>query len=232
MMPTHSISAGLDYVWVGPAHAFYVSNDEWNMYLQLTMKSKKACHMVAQNPEWIIAALESSHAVAHAIKIAPHLPWKTIVVTVSGRGDKDLFIHGRDEEKFQFLSTIMGNSKTITEQCQKNPQEKIDEASWCTSLSDTRYCNIWVDCAYSPGGGHWFSRSTNPFSDPMADGPTFMHANSVAVKIKQQCKIVLILCEDSNKTNIPLLLMGYYNSIFRKGFVNFANKQNFPDVLE
>lgn len=107
MMPTHSISAGLDYVWVGPAHAFL--REQWRVeYVSATDDEvKKACHMVART-EWIIAALESSHAVAHAIKIAPHLPWKTIVVTVSGRGDKDLFIHGRDEEKFQFFINNYG----------------------------------------------------------------------------------------------------------------------------
>lgn len=108
MMPTHSISAGLDYVWVGPAHAFL--HEQWRVeYVSATDDEvKNACHMLART-EWIIAALESSHTVAHAIKIAPDLPWKTIVVTVSGRGDKDLFIHGRDDKKFQSFIANYGN---------------------------------------------------------------------------------------------------------------------------
>lgn len=104
MMPTHSISAGLDYVGVGPAHSFL--HEMWRVqYVAATDDEvRSACQTLART-EWIIAALESSHAVAHAIQIAPNLPWKNIVVTVSGRGDKDLFIHGRDDEKFLHFLT-------------------------------------------------------------------------------------------------------------------------------
>lgn len=64
-----------------------------------------------------------------------------------------------------------------------------------------------------------------PFSDPIADGPTFMHANSVAVKngtTLQDCfELIKRLRE---KTSIPLLFMGYYNSVFRIGVKEFCKQ--------
>ncbi len=87
---THSISAGLDYAAVGPEHAWlravgraeyaYVTDDE----------ALDAFQMVARL-EGILPALESAHAVAHAAKLARELgPTATILVNVSGRGDKDV----------------------------------------------------------------------------------------------------------------------------------------------
>lgn len=87
---THSISAGLDYASIGPEHAFlhdlgrveYVSaNDE---------EALKAFQTLSQT-EGIIPALESSHGIAHAIKIAPEMsPNEIMIVNLSGRGDKDV----------------------------------------------------------------------------------------------------------------------------------------------
>ncbi|MFZ0610757.1 MAG: tryptophan synthase subunit beta [Desulfobacterales bacterium] len=92
IIEAHSISAGLDYPGVGPEHAFlkdigrarYAAIDD-----RQALKAFKTLCLL----EGIIPALESSHAVAHAMHIAPHLsPEKVIVVNLSGRGDKDLGI--------------------------------------------------------------------------------------------------------------------------------------------
>ncbi len=95
----HSISAGLDYPGVGPEHAFlkdigrarYVSvNDD---------EAIEAFHVLCRT-EGIIPALESSHALAHCLKSAPELPRDAVVVVnLSGRGDKDLGIVSRYEER-------------------------------------------------------------------------------------------------------------------------------------
>ncbi len=87
---THSISAGLDYPGVGPEHAFLkdVGRAE---YVGITDdEAMEAFHLLARQ-EGILAALESSHAVAQAIKLAREMPKDGIVLcNLSGRGDKDV----------------------------------------------------------------------------------------------------------------------------------------------
>ncbi|MGY4829741.1 tryptophan synthase subunit beta [Sphaerotilaceae bacterium SBD11-9] len=87
---THSISAGLDYPGVGPEHA-YLKDIGRAEYVGITDdEALKAFHRLCRT-EGIIPALESSHAVAHAIKIAPTMrPDQHLLVNLSGRGDKDI----------------------------------------------------------------------------------------------------------------------------------------------
>src|SRR6516164_4556759 len=87
---THSISAGLDYPGVGPEHA-YLKDIGRAEYVGITDKEAlEAFHRLCRT-EGIIPALESSHAVAHAMKIAPTLAQDQILlVNLSGRGDKDI----------------------------------------------------------------------------------------------------------------------------------------------
>jgi tryptophan synthase beta chain len=87
---THSISAGLDYPGVGPEHA-YLKDIGRAEYVGITDKEAlEAFHRLCRT-EGIIPALESSHAVAYAMKLAPTLPKdKTLLVNLSGRGDKDI----------------------------------------------------------------------------------------------------------------------------------------------
>lgn len=87
---THSISAGLDYPGVGPEHA-WLKDLQRAEYVGITdEEALEAFHRLCRT-EGIIPALEASHAVAHAIKLAPELrPDQTILVNLSGRGDKDM----------------------------------------------------------------------------------------------------------------------------------------------
>ena len=87
---THSISAGLDYPGVGPEHAWLRDLGRAE-YVGITdIEALAAFHELCRT-EGIIPALESSHALAHAIKLAPQLrPDQTILVNLSGRGDKDI----------------------------------------------------------------------------------------------------------------------------------------------
>ncbi|MEM3090115.1 MAG: tryptophan synthase subunit beta [Candidatus Nitrosotenuis sp.] len=87
---THSISAGLDYPGVGPEHS-YLKDSKRVKYTSATDKEVIDAFLLLTRTEGIIPALESAHAVAHAIKIAKSKPRsETIVVTLSGRGDKDV----------------------------------------------------------------------------------------------------------------------------------------------
>ncbi|HYR25995.1 MAG TPA: tryptophan synthase subunit beta, partial [Aquabacterium sp.] len=87
---THSISAGLDYPGVGPEHA-YLKDIGRAEYVGITDKEAlEAFHRLCRT-EGIIPALESSHAVAHAMKLAATMrPDQHVLVNLSGRGDKDI----------------------------------------------------------------------------------------------------------------------------------------------
>jgi tryptophan synthase beta chain len=87
---THSISAGLDYPGVGPEHAFLKDAGRADYVGVTDDEAMAAFHMLART-EGILAALESSHAVAQAIKLAREYPKDGIVLcNLSGRGDKDV----------------------------------------------------------------------------------------------------------------------------------------------
>ncbi|MFA5820516.1 MAG: tryptophan synthase subunit beta [Candidatus Gracilibacteria bacterium] len=89
---THSISAGLDYSGIGPQLAYLHDIGRVKFTYALDEEVMKAYKMLAEN-EGVFAALESAHAVAEVIKLAPKLGKdKVIVFNCSGRGDKDLFI--------------------------------------------------------------------------------------------------------------------------------------------
>ena len=87
---THSVSAGLDYPGVGPEHSFLHDTGRIE-YTAITDKEALNAFKILSLSEGIIPALESSHAVACAMKLAPKLgKGKIIIVNLSGRGDKDL----------------------------------------------------------------------------------------------------------------------------------------------
>lgn len=87
--PVYSISAGLDYPGIGPEHA-YLHDIGRAEYVPVTDDEAVEAFEYTSRMEGIIPAIESSHAIAYAMKLAPKLDEdKVIVITVSGRGDKD-----------------------------------------------------------------------------------------------------------------------------------------------
>ena len=87
---THSVSAGLDYAAVGPEHT-YLREQKRAIYTNATDAEALQAFQLLCEQEGIIPALESSHAIAESIKLAPTMsPETIIVVNLSGRGDKDL----------------------------------------------------------------------------------------------------------------------------------------------
>jgi len=89
---THSISAGLDYPGVGPEHS-YLKDEKRVKYKAITDNEVIDAFLLLTRTEGIIPALESAHAIAYAVKIAKKMKKsESIVVTLSGRGDKDINI--------------------------------------------------------------------------------------------------------------------------------------------
>jgi tryptophan synthase beta chain len=92
---THSISAGLDYPGVGPEHA-WLKDTGRAQYVSVTDDEALAAFHALCRLEGIIPALESSHALAYAMKIAPTMDRdRILLVNLSGRGDKDMHTVGK-----------------------------------------------------------------------------------------------------------------------------------------
>lgn len=110
LQKTHSIAAGLDYPGIGPELSYLHDKKRVEFVSVIDEEALEAVKMLAQL-EGIIPALESAHAVAYAIKIAPKLPKnKTIVVNLSGRGDKDIFILAKafkDKKFYEFMKKLV-----------------------------------------------------------------------------------------------------------------------------
>jgi len=95
VQPTHSISAGLDYPGVGPEHAF-LKHENRVIFNAVSDTQALEAFLELSRTEGILPALESAHAVAHAMRLAPTLDTDDIiVVTLSGRGDKDVDVVAR-----------------------------------------------------------------------------------------------------------------------------------------
>src|SRR6184192_296158 len=87
---THSVSAGLDYAAVGPEHAFYKGAERIS-YTSATDEEAMAAFDLLCRTEGIVPALESAHAIAEVVKLAPTMkPRHVVIVNLSGRGDKDV----------------------------------------------------------------------------------------------------------------------------------------------
>ena len=91
-MPTHSVSAGLDYPAVGPEHAHLGSLGRVSYGKVSDSDALEAFRLLART-EGILPALESAHAIAFAVRLAGRMPKRAwVLVNLSGRGDKDLEI--------------------------------------------------------------------------------------------------------------------------------------------
>ncbi|HET6651528.1 MAG TPA: tryptophan synthase subunit beta [Nocardioides sp.] len=86
---SHSISAGLDYPGVGPEHAFLAESGRAT-YRPVTDRAAMDAFALLSRTEGIIPAIESAHAVAGTLELATELPGSTLLVNLSGRGDKDM----------------------------------------------------------------------------------------------------------------------------------------------
>ncbi len=114
---THSISAGLDYAGIGPELANLKEEGRVEFESSTDKETLEAFKILAQT-EGIIPALESAHAVSYAIKLAPKLNKEQVmVVNLSGRGDKDLFIVAKafkDKKFYEFLRDYLDREEKVS----------------------------------------------------------------------------------------------------------------------
>jgi len=90
VLPTHSVSAGMDYPAIGPEHSMWHDTGRVS-YTRVDDEKALDAFALLSKAEGIIPALESAHAVAYAVQVAPAMPLKAnILVNLSGRGDKDM----------------------------------------------------------------------------------------------------------------------------------------------
>ena len=90
-MSTHSVAAGLDYPGVGPEHS-WLKDTGMAEYVAVTDAQAMDALVRLTRTEGILPALESAHAVAHAMRIAPEMRSdQSVLVCLSGRGDKDIY---------------------------------------------------------------------------------------------------------------------------------------------
>lgn len=106
LLPTHSICAGLDYAGIGPQLAHLGQSGRIHFTKAMDKEVLEAAKYLSMK-EGIIPALESSHALAEAFKLAPTLNKDdVIVVNVSGRGDKDLFITAKEIDRTDWIKFL------------------------------------------------------------------------------------------------------------------------------
>lgn len=113
LQKTHSISAGLDYPGIGPQLS-YLHDSKRVEFESVTDQQTLETVKLLAHTEGIIPALESAHTVAYAVKLAPRLPKdKTIVVNLSGRGDKDIFILAKAFNDKKFMNFLKDYLKDV-----------------------------------------------------------------------------------------------------------------------
>jgi tryptophan synthase beta chain len=89
ILEAHSISAGLDYPGIGPEHAFHFDTKKVR-YDHIKDQEALDAFVWLSRSEGIIPAFESSHAIAYLKKMGDEIKGKTVIVNLSGRGDKDM----------------------------------------------------------------------------------------------------------------------------------------------
>jgi tryptophan synthase beta chain len=113
VLPTYSVSAGLDYPGLGPQLAALGDSGRVEFTSALDSEALDALQFFAKN-EGILFALESAHAGAAALRLAPGLPKDAVlVVNMSGRGDKDLFIIARELDRENWKSFLKEEIKRL-----------------------------------------------------------------------------------------------------------------------
>ena len=183
----HSISAGLDYPGIGPEHSWLYETRRVT-YLSATDDEALAAFQLLSRQEGIIPALESAHAIAKVMELAPKRPKDHLmVVNLSGRGDKDIPQVGGDFEGPEEVTTRIdarfaelkkqGRSAFVTFLMAGDPDP-------ATSLEIIKAL---------PKAGADIIEIGMPFTDPMADGPSIQAAGLRALKAGMTLKKTLAM---------------------------------------
>lgn len=217
---SYSISAGLDFPSVGPQHAYLNSIGRAD-YVSITDDEALEAFKTLCRHEGIIPALESSHALAHALKMMREQPEKEqlLVVNLSGRGDKDIFIY-----RTRYPESARGNLMERYENlfAQLNDRREGAFVPFVTLGDPGIEQSLKIIDTLIDAGANALELGV-PFSDPLADGPTIQNANLRAFAAgvtPAQCFEMLALIREKHPT-IPIGLLMYANLVFNNGIDAF-----------
>ncbi|KAG9539932.1 hypothetical protein KCV01_g26132, partial [Aureobasidium melanogenum] len=201
IIETHSVSAGLDYPGVGPEHAFLKDAGRAEYVGVTDDEALEAFHLLART-EGILPALESSHAIAQAIKLARELPKDGLVLANLNRT-----LMSRIERRFAALKAA-GRTGLVTFVTAGDPSpDHVVSLLHGLVTSGVDLIELGV-----------------PFSDPMADGPVIQHASERAIAKGVGLHNVLAWVAAFRETDkdTPIVLMGYLNPVEMYGYASFA----------
>lgn len=163
--------------------------------------------------EGIIPAIESSHALAYARKLAPQMDKdKIIVVNISGRGDKDVaaIARYRGLKSMNKIEDAFKNKKHLYRLLRQDP-----------SLDVTRELIL----AMQEAGADLIEIGI-PFSDPVAEGPVIQEADDRALSAGVTTDKIFDMVDDiADKIHVPIVFMTYINPIYVYGVEKFANER-------
>ena len=231
---SHSISAGLDYPGVGPQHAHLAQTGRATYRPVTDAEAMDALALLART-EGIIPAIESAHAVAGALELAKERPGQTILVNLSGRGDKDM---GTAIEWFGLGQTDADGTPEPRARS-RSPREPSDArvAHRRSRRPAPRAAPPWS--ATCPAGFPDVAGAIEalkvmvdsgcdvievglPYSDPVMDGPTIQAAAQRALEDGVRTTDVMRTVEAVAATGIPTVVMTYWNPVDRYGVERFA----------
>ena len=239
MNDTHSVSAGLDYVGVGPILAHLHSVGRVRFEAATDREVIDAFRLTVKN-EGLIPALESTHALVTALKEARKLDAEqALLVNISGRGDKDIFtiaeaLPGR---RLARLSSCQSSrvrrarrkGLTMSDSLQNDIRERLRERSpLLMTHAVAGYPSVDANrtmLKIMDEVGVDLVELQLPFSEPIADGPAFVRANQGAIEGGMNWESYFDLLTDaSERHQFATLFMGYYNSIYRMGEDTFLRR--------
>ena len=213
-MASHSISAGLDYPGVGPEHAWLRDSGRVH-YEGVTDAEAMAAFELCCRTEGIIPAIESAHAVAGAQRLAKQLgPEASIVINMSGRGDKDV----ATAAAYFGLGTCEPASGGL--------RRRPPRTGHCSSGTCRRASPTWVDAVAIVSAmvenGVDVVEIGLPYSDPLMDGPVIQAAADQALANGINTTDVLRTVRALADMGAPTLIMSYWNPIEHFGVDRFA----------
>jgi hypothetical protein len=228
---SHSISAGLDYPAVGPEHAWLHETGRAD-YQPVTDAEAMDAFALLCRTEGIIPAIESAHALAGALRVAPELAGRsdrrpTVVVTLSGRGDKDMETAGRWFGLLDAMATVRRVSARDVPRRRSRERARRRRGGrppwWATCRPGSPACP-----AASRRSGRWSSAGVDlvevglPYSDPVMDGPVIQRATGAALAAGTRTADVLRTVEAVAGAGAPVVVMTYWNPVERYGVDRFA----------
>lgn len=207
--PVYSISAGLDYPGIGPEHA-YLHDIGRAEYVAVTDDEAVDAFEYLSKIEGVIPAIESAHAVAYAMKLAPQMDKDQImVINISGRGDKDVAAIARYRGRISMsnIKNAFKNGKAFIPfvTCGDPDLETTEQIVYAMVEADADLIELGI-----------------PFSDPTAEGPVIQGANIRALANHVTTNDVFDLVRKLRKTvTIPMVFMTYANVVFSYGSEKF-----------